>query len=365
MTTEPAHSLDLKYADKPRWWKILLTNATKKPSVMQRDARCLDPDFCQAFFDVCDGKALECPDEALDFAKAALKLARRTDDPHLLNRAEGVIVHAHISKEDWDKAEEALDGYQDAAKDCCSACRSDYYRRRADLLIETHQVGEAMDDLVRALDELGDELDEDTKARVRFLRGITHHFNLDRERAMDDAGKALLELSLDSPRGYFLDAVAFIACFLERGDKDDAQRALDHVQRFKARLNGLKEPRWVSVRTRISWVEGAAFAMLGDKRKAGDHLESVRKDLLATGPDKHAAAVSLDEMQLLARTPSETNVRAQRRLVSVVLSKLKLEQGLMRRFKKLEELLVSKPENAPRAIANLRRAVRAPVPGLV
>ncbi len=41
------------------------------------------------FFDLCEGKALEAPWVAPDYASAALALAEKTGDRHLLNQAPG------------------------------------------------------------------------------------------------------------------------------------------------------------------------------------------------------------------------------------------------------------------------------------
>lgn len=371
MTEKAVISLDspAKYADKPHWWKLLLNKAKKNPKAILRDRRCDRPDFFDAFLDVCDGKALEEPDQVLDYASAAVDLARGIDDPHLLNRARGVLVHAHISREEWRKAESALSDYDyenEATGCCCPTCQGDYHRRRADLLIETHKVGAAVDDLVRVLEELGDTLDEDMKARVRFLRGITHHYQGDPGRALDDAGKALLELALESPRGYFLDALAFIACFLIGADASHNAKAMDYLERFTDRINGHRDRTWAAVRTRLAWVKGGVHARLGNERRARDQLAIARPAIKKSAPPKHYAAIVLDEMQLLARRPSDTHLESMRRLISLCLLDIKLDdKKLRRKLEKLEGILVSTPEKAPAAVAKTRAAFLTPVPGLV
>ena len=354
-----------KNADKPQWWKRLLTAADKDPSKVLRDPRCRRPDFCEAFLDLCDGKALEAPTESLRFAKNGAELGERIGDPHLIHRGQGVTVHAHISRGEWDEAHKVLAGYAARATGCCKTCRSDYYRRRADLLIETGWAEGAATDLLRALEEIAPELDEDTLARIRFLRGIVYHFQHDKAAALKDAGQALMELSFESPRGYFMDTLAFVGCFLAGDDTSQDARALDYLLRFKERIQGLRGKGWDAVRTRLAWVEGAVYARLGDKRRAGDRLESVRLSLLEHGPEKHAAAVSIDLMQLLARTPSETNVRAMRRIVGRSLGLSGLDKNVRQRLKKIEDMLVSEPEKAPQVLARQRAAIITPVPGLV
>ncbi len=57
----------------------LLRRVEKKPTLVLSDRRCLKSSFCRRFFELCDGKCLEEPDSALEFARLAVELARRVD----------------------------------------------------------------------------------------------------------------------------------------------------------------------------------------------------------------------------------------------------------------------------------------------
>jgi hypothetical protein len=324
-------------------------------------------------FELCDGLALSHPPEAIVHARAAVKLTEEIGERHLENGALGVLVHAHIARREWDEAEEVLDRYQEHAYACCDDCTSDYLRRRGDLLVETRRAGEARAVLDQCLAEMGEEADEDRKARVRFVRCISFHFRHDPERALEDAGQALMELSFESPRGYFMDTLAFVACFLQAAPldarKQHAAKALDYLLRFKERIKGL-EGR-TDVRNRLAWVEGEVHAVLGDERRAADRLECGRLALMETGPVRHAVAIVLDQSMLLCRRlhecflPHENNVRALRRMIATCLRELDLDVWLRRRLEKIEDVLVRKPENAYRALSAVRRAMIVSVPGLL
>lgn len=344
--------------------KRLLTRAEKNPGVVLEDARCLKPYFCERFFELCDDKALRDPPAALDFADYAVKLAAKTGDRHLMNRAAGVLVHAHIANRQWDEAEKVLDGYQEHALACCATCLSEFFRRRGDLMVEVRRPSKALDDLVRAVAELGDEVSDDDRAKIRFVRGIGYHFKRDPGRALDDAGRTLLELSLDSPKGYFLDTLAFIACFLEHArERALAEKARDYLSRFRERIKDVRD--WTDVRERLTWVEGGVYARLGEDKRAGKRLTLTREARFKSGPPRHALAAALDEGMLLARRLDERSLKSLRTLISKCLRELDLEKDLQRRLKKVEDVLIRKPEKAYYALDALRRHFVVTVPGLL
>ncbi len=343
--------------------KRLLTKAEKNPALVLEDKRCVKPHFCEAFFAICDDKALRDPPAALEFSSYAVELAAKTGDRHLMNRAASVRVHAHIANQQWDEAEKLLEGYQKHAVSCCAACTSELFRRRGDLMVEVRRPTEALDDLVRSVTELGDDASGDDLAKIRFVRGIGYHFHRDPERALDDAGQTLLDLALDAPRGYFLDTLAFIACFLQHTrERSHAEKADEWVSRFRERIKDVRD--WTDVRLRLSWVEGAVYARLGDARSAA-RLSSVRQALFKSGPVRHALAAALDEGMLLARRLDERSLRSLRTLVSKCLRELDLDEDLQRRLRKVEDVLCRKPEKAFHALDVLRRRVVVPVPGLL
>ncbi|MEM7355716.1 MAG: hypothetical protein AAF657_33180, partial [Acidobacteriota bacterium] len=91
----PADKPSVEAADPARQrWSRLLTNADKDPESILNDPRSLKPQFLAQFFDLCDGKALEAPWAAPDYAAVALQLAEKTGDIHLVNLAKGVAVHS-------------------------------------------------------------------------------------------------------------------------------------------------------------------------------------------------------------------------------------------------------------------------------
>ena len=234
--------------------KRMLAQAAKDPSVVLDDRRFLKPYACEAYFEICDDKALREPEASMEYASTAVRLAERIGDRHLMNLAQGVLVHAHIASKKWLEAEEILAAYQEHAMGCCEVCQSEFFRRRGDLLVETRRSSKALKDLLRSIEHLGPGLDADRDARIRFVRGIAYHFDEDPDRALDDAGQALLELSLDSPRGYFMDALAFISCFLVKAEPEHFEKAKDFLDRFRERIKGVKD--WTDVRERLIWVEG-------------------------------------------------------------------------------------------------------------
>ena len=69
-------------------WSRLLTKADKDPESVLEDPRCLKPRFIAQFFDLCDGKVLEAPWAAPDYVTAALALAEKVGDRHLINLAQ-------------------------------------------------------------------------------------------------------------------------------------------------------------------------------------------------------------------------------------------------------------------------------------
>ncbi len=130
-------------------------------------------------------------------------------------------------------------------------------------------------DAGRALDlslaELGPGATADQRARRCFIRAILHHYQRSPGRALEDAGTVLRDLDLSSPLGYFLDTLAFIACFLQRtADPSHARQALADLQEFRRRLHGVSG--FTAVRTRLAWVEGQVCARLHEWRRAHDCL---------------------------------------------------------------------------------------------
>lgn len=331
---------------------------------MLRDPRCLKPTFCREFLDLCDGKALEAPDESAEYAGYAVELAERIGDVHLMHDATGVVVHSLIARQQRAEAAQTLEGYRPTALACCRHCSSEWYRRQGDLLVEDfvpHAAGLALD---RSLRQLGDNARGDALGRRCFLRGIQHHFQGEPDRALDAAATALMELSLDSPRGYFLDTLGLIACFLQgHAERRYVERALRVIQRFRPRLKGRRDAS--VVRTRYRWLEGQLYARLGDFRKAIDRLDRVRGDLSRDAPAKHLVAVTADLGLVLARRVHDVSRRRILTLLRACKARLQDEPEMKKRVHWVIQQASRDNEKAHAALLRLRTSFIVPVPGIV
>ncbi len=346
-------------------WIRLLNKVDKDPDWAFRDSRCLEPYFLGLYFDLCDGKALEAPYAAEDYAGIAVELAGKNGDPHLINRAAGVAAHALIGSSKWQEAADALEAYRSRAFGCCDPCAADWLRRQGDLVVETADPQSAKFFLELSAGKQGDALDDDARGRLLFLRGIAHHFLGDCAQAIDAAGRALELLSSSTPRGYFLDTISFLACFLEHDDdRRHDEAALAHLDRFRERLKGLR--RWHEVRHRTRWVEGQIYARLDHPRRARARLESARKGLVQRAPHHWALACGVDEALIYARHERpELYDHAIQRILKACADNLKLDATLAGRLARLQELLRELPWQARILLSQFRRSFMTPVPGLL
>ncbi len=239
-------------------WKRLFNKVVKDPDAALRDPRCCKTPFLDPFLDLCESRALEAPGTAPDLLRVVLALAEKNGDPHVFNRASGVAVHVLVNTQQLEAAQAALDEYREAADACCRECVAEWFRRQGDLLVETQDPVKARLCLDLSARMLGDDLDDDTRGRILFVRGIAHHFLGFRDQALADVDQALLLLCLTRSRGYFLDAVAFVACFLQGGDEErHDERALEILAGVRRRLN---DPEGVGeLRARVRRAEGSSF----------------------------------------------------------------------------------------------------------
>ena len=344
--------------------EALLRQVEKKPSRVLTDRRCLKPRFCAAFLELADGKCLEQPSKALEWARYAVELARRIDDPHLCLKSFGVVVHALITVRRWQQAAEILEDIRIPALACCDACAGDWQRRQADLKVETFDPEGAQEAVAAALGHGGEDPDGDLSGRIRFLRGIAHFQDGQRGRALEDAGEALLELPLDTPRGYFMDTLAFIACFLQYGaERCHYQTARGYLDRFRERLMGLEG--WTEVRQRLAWVEGHVRGRLGERKKAVERFDRLFEAFLGSAPAKHALAVMADRAQLLARRASDTDTKAILGMIDKCRKRLRLDRATKKRLRKVKSVVSQEPEKAAATVAAFRFSFLVPVPGLL
>ncbi len=350
-------------ADLQRWSR-LLTRADKDPSSVLEDPRCLKPHFVERFFDLCDGKALEAPWVAPDYAEAALELAKKTGERHQLNVARGIAVHASIGGTHWDEAAERLREYRQEAFDCCTACASDWLRRQGDLLVETHDPALARGFLELAAEALGDDLDGDSRGRILFVRGIAHLYLGDRDQALSDAGEALRLLSLETPHGYFMDAIAMVGCFLQRSEeRRHWEVALAHLGALRDRLKGQRG--WQEVLDRLRWVSALIEGWLGHPRRARACLERVRAKHMKHSPHRYALAIAIDEALIYCLHLPEVHIRSIRGILAACKRQLKLEPEIRRNLRQAARQLGETSWRAREILVALRQSYVVPVPGLL
>ncbi len=352
-------------ADLQRWSR-LLTKAEKDPEIVLEDPRCLKPHFVARFFDLCDGKALEAPSAAPDYAEAALKLAEKLDDRHQLNIARGIAVHACIANKSWSMAAEGLSEYQRDAFDCCTACASDWLRRQGDLLVETHDPELSRGYLELAAKVLGDDLDDDSRGRILFVRGIAYFYLGDREQALDDVGEALRLLSLQTAAPYFMDALAMVGCFLQGGaERRHYQVAQAHLKAFRERLKGVTGKSWLEVRDRLRWVLAQVEAWIGHPRRARACLERLRAKHIKHSPHRYALAIGVDEALVYCMHLPDVHIRSIRGILAACKRQLKLEPEIKRSLRQACRDLGQWPWRVREILVALRRSYIVPVPGLL
>ena len=349
--------------NRPQWWTRLLTRARKDPAAVLKDRRWTKPELCRDFFDLCNDMALQQPGRALRYARAAVELAAKISDRHLIHSAQGVLVHAHIALTHRTQAANLLEDYRLSAFSCCDACRGEWLWRHGDLLAESRDPA-ARAELERSRRELGDAADSDASGRLRFVSGIAYHNEGDRDRALDEAGNSLLEMALTTPRGYFMDGVAFIACFLQGGaERHHVEKGLDYLNRFRERLNDVRG--WKDVRIRLAWVQGQLHALLGDTKTAYRCLERVAKALRKTGPVRHWFAVNIDQLQLYAKRDNDLNLCAIKTILRACRLNKNLDREMRKRLKRVRKAANCSPANAKMAFVWLRASFIVPVPGLI
>ncbi|MEM7585124.1 MAG: hypothetical protein AAF560_17165 [Acidobacteriota bacterium] len=342
----------------------LVNRAKQKPTMVLKDKRCRKPEFCLAFFDHCIDRALLDPSSGVELAELALDLAGSIGDPHLMNRAEGVRVHAYIATTEWDRASEYLEGYRASALTCCESCAADWYVRQGDLLVEhrdTDGAGQALD---HSFEHLGCSAG-DGYGRLCFIRGLQHFYEKDHERALCDVETALTEIELDSPRGYFVNSLAFLSCFLQGAqDRERFEQALEIADAFRARILGLKD--WGEARTSLSWVEGQIHARLGNWREADHRLGRTRRNLIGQGPDRYALAAALDHCLNYTHRPSDDSRRRILGILGTCERRLTgLEPLLKKRLKHVKSVISRQPRHTAWGLTMLRRSFIVPVAAIV
>ncbi|MEM7353982.1 MAG: hypothetical protein AAF657_24485, partial [Acidobacteriota bacterium] len=319
------------------------------------------------FFDLCDGKALEAPWAAPDYAAVALQLAEKTGDIHLVNLAKGVAVHSVIGRTQWRTAAKLLAEYRQDAVDCCAVCAGDWLRRQGDLLTEAHDPVLAAGFLDLSAEILGKNLGDDMRGRILFVRSIAHFFARNPVQALRDADEALRSYALSTPRGYFMDTIALFGCFLkDRAERQHYQAALDSLTDFRQRIKG-QSKGWHEVRDRLRWVIAQIDAWLGHSRRARVALERTRASHRKHSPHRYALAIALDEtlVYCMHRNLPHVHVRSIQGILKSCKQNLKLEDDLKRKLRHAARQLGESPWHARQILVGLRRSFIVPVPSLL
>ncbi len=343
-----------------------LTRAEKNPRLALEKGWFQDPQFCAGFFDRCEHLAFVMSPATFELAMRAVEIASRHGDPHLKNRSLGVLSHAFIVRGDLFWAGKTLDDARQRALACCPRCRSDHLHRHGALLGEHLRAEDSLRALQDALEEGGAELDDDTRARIYYWRAVAHFFLSDRDRSLRDVGRIFDLLSLSSPRGFFLDAAAFIPIFVAGGDPQHDTLGSNLLDAFDKRIRGLRD--WGDMRTRMIWARGHLSARLGDMRSARRQLKAAYVQLLAGGLPREAVAATIDFSQLVCRGVEPRGDTPD--LAGALIDRcLQLRSDLCEDHRDgleiMQEVLDLRPESAFRELVGLRRSFVAPVPGVM
>ncbi len=347
--------------------KQRLTQTAKKPMLALEKGWYKDPRFCQGLCDLCDDLAFVMSPETLQLAHRVVHVAERNGDPHLINRSYGVLSHAYIISRDPYWAGKVLEGARRGALECCPRCRSQHLWREGDLLGEQRQVRESLAALNGALEEGGDMLSADTRARILLIRAISHFFDGQRARSIADAGATFADLSLTSPRGYLVDGVACLPTFAGAGGgPDDDRAALGHIDHVLERVRGLDG--WVDLRRRSALAKAQFHANLGDVRRARDLLTSAIGRLFLDGLARELVGAILDLGMLRCRHPEprEDGLALTRQLIERCLARrVDLPEPLREGLNEMLNVLAVYPEGAFDRLLDFRRSFITPVPGIL
>ncbi len=344
-----------------------LTWTLKDPRLALENRWYQDPKFLAGLCDRCDQLSFVDSDLAFELGRRTVEIAEASVDPHLLHRAYGALSHAYLMLRDHYWAGKSLETIRDGAIACCPRCRSDYFRRLGDLMMERRDLDESLSALDRALEEGGRELGADARGRIHSVRGVTHHLLGHRDRALADSGSTLELVSLTSPRGFFVDSPAFIAIFVAGGDPRHDEHGSALLAGFDRRIRGLRG--WGDWLTRRLWAGAHLKARLGDYAGALRMFRRAYARLLADGLAREAVAVALDYGQLLCRgrdLPWGRNSEKASRVIERCRDRRgDLGAGHREILAEVLRVLDEYPESAFDVMVSGRRSFIAPVPGVM
>ncbi len=344
---------------------LRLTQTVKHPASALENGWFEDPKFCQGFFDRCDDLAFVLSPATFELTHRAVEIAERNGDPHLIHRSYGVLSHGYIIRGDLFWAGKILRDARRRVLACCPRCRAEHLRREGDVLGEERKIGESLTAFDHALEEGGARLDADSRAKILYLRSISHYHDGARRRSISDLGTALADLSLTSPHGYLADGVCCLAVYAKDGDPENDRAALAHVDHTLERVHGLRG--WDELRLRSVWVKAHFNARLGDLRRAREQLESAYRRLFKASSARQAVAAAIDLAQLRCRhsEPREDNLKAARRVLAHCLGHPRLTAAHEEGLREMIRVLKKYPERAFDRLVDFRRSFIALVPGLL
>ncbi len=342
-----------------------LTRAMKNPRLALDRRWVEDPKFCAGFLDRGDQLVFVQAGEVIAIGRRAVEVAEACGDPHLRHRSYGVLAHAYTARRDYYWARKTLAEVRERALACCPRCRSDFFQRLGDLLMEERRLDDSLAALDRAL-EAASELGADARGRIHFVRGITHHLLGNRGRALDDAGATLELTSLTSPRGYFVDTGAVIPICIAGGDPEHDARASALLAAFDRRIKGQRD--WGDWTTRRLWADVHLQARQGRFDLALPLMRRAYARLLAGGLARETVAAALDYGQLRCRAglPSARNWKAATQLIERCLARRPdLAADHRDGLAEILGVLADFPEDAFGEMVSLRGSFVAPIPGVM
>ncbi len=205
-------------------------------------------------------------------------------------------------------------------------------------------------------------LSADARARITYCRSYAYHFLGLRRRAIEDLRHTAMNLSLDSPRGYFLDCGALLPIFVMGGDPEDDEAARAVLRDFAGRIHGVKG--WGDMLARSLWAGSHLSARLGDFRTALRQIKSAWIRLRQDGMARELVAATLDRCQLICRGVEHRADSPELALELIAACRRPhLGEALSERLDAMESVLEVRPEHAFRELVDCRRSFVAPVPG--
>jgi hypothetical protein len=240
--------------------------------------RYLNPEYYLPFFDCCEAIAYEDYPRALLLAEAAMAIAERTQDRHVVHRGLGVQFNAAVALAQWGPAAQWLAAQERAVAGCCELCQAEHLYRRADFALEYRRA----DETLLHLDACRPGLEKSGRAtalgRWHDFRGMALHHRGEQGAAIESVAETLERFPLDVlPRVFFREAVDLLACFLRDIDPAVDARILEILTAFERRLTHVRD--CTEIHNHIRWLSGILLGRCDQAESAEKRLERVRWQL--------------------------------------------------------------------------------------